>query len=64
MTRLHNNRDALRVEHFGERKRDLFREAFLDLQAAREHVDDSSDLGEANDLAAWDVSDVYLDGRC
>lgn len=60
MAGLHNDGDALRLEHFGEGKGDLLCEPFLDLKSPREHFDYSSNLGEADYSVVGDVSDVHL----
>lgn len=52
--------DALGLQHFGEGESDLFGQAFLDLEAAREHFGDAGELGEADDAAVGDVADVHL----
>ncbi|KAG4427465.1 hypothetical protein IFR05_017053 [Cadophora sp. M221] len=60
MTGLYNDAYALRLEQFEEGLGNLLREPFLDLKSPREHIDNPSDLGEANDLAIRDVPDVHL----
>ena len=47
MAGLFNDGDALWLEHLGDGKADLLCEPFLDLKSPREHLDYSSDLGEA-----------------
>jgi len=60
MAGLYNDGDALGLEHFREDKDDLLCEPFLDLKSPGEHFHYSSDLGEANNSAAGDISDVHL----
>ena len=60
MAGLYNDSDALRLEYFGEGKGDLLGEPFLDLKSPREHLDYSSDFGEANYSAIGDISNMHL----
>lgn len=60
MAGLDNDGDALGLQHLGEGEGDLLGQAFLDLQAAREHFGDAGELGEADDAAVGDVADVHL----
>src|ERR1043166_9389884 len=63
----HHHAEVLRFDHNGyaswmkrlhQRIRDLNREVLLDLESAREHVDDARDLGETNHLSVGNVSDM------
>ena len=58
----HDHGDALRLQHLGERERDLLGQALLDLQAAREHLGDAGELGEPDHAPVGDVADVHLWG--
>ena len=60
MLRLDDDADAFgaRLGHDGVR--DLLGHPLLDLEAAREHVDDARELGDAEDLPHRDVADGAL----
>jgi hypothetical protein len=60
MAGLYNNGDALSLEHFKKDKDDLLYKPFLDLKSLGEHFHYSSDLKEANNSAARDISNVHL----
>lgn len=60
MGRLHHDGHAEGLEHLGHREGDLLRQPLLDLEPAREHFGDPSNLGQADDPAVRDVSDVHL----
>lgn len=59
---LDDHGDALRLQHLGERERDLLGQALLDLQAARKHLGNAGELGEADYAPVGDVADVHLWG--
>ena len=50
--------DAHRLQRFHECVRDLDGEIFLDLEPAREHVDDPRHFGKADHFPVWNVSNV------
>lgn len=61
MARFHDDGDTLWLEDFGQSKGDLFGQTLLNLQSAREHLGDTCQLGEAEDAAVGDITDVHLD---
>src|SRR5207248_4034645 len=58
VVRLDHHAHPARVEHLHQRVRHLVGEALLDLQAAREHLDDAWNLREADQAAVGQVRDV------
>src|SRR6266513_5982802 len=60
MLRLDDDGDAARMDLFIDGFRDLRRQPFLNLQAAREHIHEALNLAQADDAAVRDVSDVGL----
>src|SRR2546423_2755332 len=58
MLGLDDNRDAYGPQRFHQRISDLNSQVLLDLETAREHIDDPSNFGETNDFAIGNVSDV------
>jgi hypothetical protein len=52
------DRNIGRFEIFLQGLKDLLRQAFLDLGAARKVIDDAIELGEANDAFVGDISDM------
>ena len=52
--------DAAVGEHASEEFADIVRHALLDLQAAREGVDDAGEFAQAHDAAGGDITDGYL----
>lgn len=52
--------DALRLQHLRQSKGDLLGQAFLDLQAASEHLGDTSEFGETDNATVGNVADVHL----
>ena len=60
MARLYYDGDALRLEHPGKGEGYLFREPFLHLEPAGEHLGDSGELGEPDHSAVGDVANMHL----
>lgn len=60
MTGLDHNGHTLWLQHFGKSQSDLLGEALLYLQSTREHLSDSSELGQPDHAAIGDVADVHL----
>lgn len=60
MARLNHDSDTLRLEHLREGECNLLGESLLDLQAAGKHLSDTGELGETDDAAVGDVSNVHL----
>jgi hypothetical protein len=60
MAGLDDDGNALGLEHLGEGEGDLLGETLLYLEATGEHFGNASELGEADDAAVRDVSDVHL----
>lgn len=58
--RLHDDTDTAGLQDLGNSKSNLLSQALLNLQSAREHLGQTSQLGEAKDTAIRDVSDVHL----
>ena len=58
--RLDDDADTLRAGLGHDGVRDLLGHPLLDLEAAREHVDDARELGDAEDLPLRDVADRAL----
>src|SRR5689334_18901915 len=58
MLGLDHDRHAYRMERLHEGVGDLGGELFLDLEAARENIDNARDLGEANHFPIRDIGDV------
>src|ERR1700736_5640299 len=55
---LNNYPDPARLEFPHQSIGDLHRQALLDLQTPRKHVDDSRHFGQTNDFSVWNISDV------
>lgn len=60
MIRLYYNSDAFWLEYLENTVGYLFREPFLHLQPAGEHLSDSSKLGEPDHFAVGNVANVHL----
>ena len=60
MARLHDDGDALGLEDLHDGVGDFLGQAFLDLEAARVHLGDAGELGEADDGVGGDVANVHL----
>src|SRR5579862_4587913 len=58
MLGFHNDAGADWVENFAEHVHDLARQAFLDLGAAAEALDEASYLAEANPTASREITEV------
>ncbi len=57
---VHHHADSLGVRHLHQGLGDLARQALLDLQARREHVDNPGDLGQTDHLAIGQVGHMHL----
>lgn len=62
MARLHDYSDTLRLEDLHNGVSNFLSQAFLNLQAAGEHLGDSGKFGKADDGLVGDVTDVHLRG--
>lgn len=62
MGRLYNDGNALRLENLGKGEGYLFREPFLHLEPAAEHLGDSGELGKPDHLLVGDVANMHLFG--
>ena len=60
MARLDYDSDTLRLENLGKGDGYLLCKPFLHLESAGEHLNNFSELGEANHPAIGDVTNVYL----
>ncbi|KAF5136310.1 hypothetical protein E5D57_000070 [Metarhizium anisopliae] len=60
VARLHDDGDALGPQDLEDGVGHLLGEALLDLQAARKHLGDAGQLGDADDGVVRDVADVHL----
>lgn len=60
MRGFHDDGDALGLEDLHDGVGDLLGEALLNLKAAREHLGDAREFGEADDGVGGDVADVHL----
>lgn len=60
MACFHDNCNALGVEGFHNGVGDFFGETFLNLKTTGEHVCDTRELGEANDIVLGNVPNVHL----
>jgi hypothetical protein len=60
MGRFHDDTNAAGLQNLRDGKGNLLSQALLNLQSAREHLSQASQLGEAEDTAIRDVSDMHL----
>ncbi len=63
VARLHDDGDALRLEHRHDGVGDLPRQPLLHLQAAREHLGDARQLRDPDHVVVRDVPDMHLPQR-
>src|SRR5271169_5434595 len=60
MARLDDYADALRFDRILDRLRNLRGEALLNLQAAREGVDEARYFAQADHLSIWNIGHMHL----
>jgi hypothetical protein len=60
MAGFHDNSNTLRLENLRERKGNLLRQPFLQLEASSKHLSNACKLGQSKDSAVRDISNVHL----